>query len=135
MNEPYLSRRSKRIDITFDNTADDGVFARLRSDPFLLAREVMIECKNYTHDLANPELDQLLGRFDHRRGRFGIVACRDIKDRSTLVARCTDAFQSQHGVIVVLTDADLRDALSRGLLGRGPRINEIVQDQIRNLLS
>jgi hypothetical protein len=139
LSNPVLERpindARKRIDITFDNTADAGIFARLRSDPFLVAREVMIECKNYTHDLANPELDQLLGRFDHRRGRFGIIACRDVMDRSTLVARCADAFRSQQGVIVVLTDADLKDALLRGPLGRQTRMNEIIQDQVRDLLA
>jgi hypothetical protein len=139
LSNPVLERpindARKRIDITFDNTAEIGVFARLRSDPFLVAREVMIECKNYTHDLANPELDQLLGRFDHRRGRFGILTCRDVKDRSTLVARCADAFRSQQGVIVILTDADLKDALLRGPLGRETRMNEIIQNQLRDLLA
>lgn len=139
LSNPVLERpineARKRIDITFDNTADAGVFARLRSDPFLVAREVMIECKNYTHDLANPELDQLLGRFDHRRGRFGIIACRDVKDRSTLVARCADAFRSQQGVIVVLTDADLKEALLRSSFGRETRMNEIIQNQLRDLLA
>jgi hypothetical protein len=133
LERPINSGR-KRIDITFDNTADFGVFARLRQDPFLLAREVMIECKNYTHDLENPELDQLIGRFDHRRGRFGIITCRDVKDRKKIVERCSDAFRSQQGIVVILTDRDISDALLAGPLGRETRINEIIQAQIRNLL-
>jgi hypothetical protein len=124
----------KRIDISFDNTADSGVFARLRQDPFLTCREVMIECKNYTHDLENPEIDQLIGRFDHRRGRFGIVMCRNIQDKKTLVKRCADAFRSQQGVVVVLTDADVTEALLAGPLGRETRINETVQSQLRTVL-
>ncbi len=97
LSNPVLERPlndgRKRIDISFDNTAETGVFARLRQDPFLISREVMIECKNYTHDLANPEIDQLIGRFDHRRGRFGIITCRTITDQKTMIARCADAFR------------------------------------------
>ena len=139
LSNPVLERPvndgRKRIDISFDNTADRGVFSRLRQDPFMQAREIMIECKNYKHDLQNPELDQLIGRFDQRRGRFGLITCRTVVDRSTLIVRCTDAFKSQQGVIVVLTDEDIRDALLAGPLGRATRINELLQSQLRDLLA
>ena len=139
LSNPVLERpindQRKRIDISFDNVATYGVFERLRQDPFLLAREVMVECNNYTHDLENPELDQLIGRFDHRRGRFGIIVCRDIKDKKTLMARCADAFRSQQGVVTVLTDADLCEALKAGPLGRETRVNETLESQVRNARS
>ncbi len=139
LSNPVLERPingdRKRIDIAFDNTSDSGVFSRIRQDPFLLGREVMIECKNYTHDISNPEIDQLIGRFDHRRGRFGIVMCRDIKDKKRLIDRCADAFKSQQGAVVVLTDTDVVDALSRGHFGRESRIGEIIQQQLRDILS
>lgn len=139
LSNPVLEREinggRKRIDISFDNTADRGIFARLRQDPFMIAREVMIECKNYTHDLENPELDQLIGRFDPRRGRFGIITCRSISDKNKISARCTDAFQSQQGVVVILTDQDISDALLAGPLGRETRISEIIQGQLRAMLS
>lgn len=122
----------KRIDISFENEAALGVFARLRQDPFFEAREIMIECKNYSHDLENPELDQMIGRFDPRRGRFGVVVCRTIKDRGTLQKRCADAFISRQGAIVVLTDEDLIEALLAGPLGKETRMNEIVQSQLRS---
>jgi hypothetical protein len=122
----------KRIDISFENEATVGIFSRARQDPFLEAREVMIECKNYAHDLANPELDQMIGRFDPRRGRFGIVVCRGIEDKGTLQKRCADAFVSRQGAIVVLTDEDLKEALLAGPLGKETRINEIIQSQLRS---
>jgi hypothetical protein len=122
----------KRIDISFENEASTGVLSRVRQDPFLQAREVMIECKNFSHDLANPELDQMIGRFDPRRGLFGLVVCRDIKDRGTLQKRCADAFVSRQGAIVVLTDEDLKEALLAGPLGKETRINEIMQGQLRS---
>ena len=55
----------KRIDITFDNVANEGFFYWLREN--YSAPLIMIECKNYNQDLANPELDQISGRFGVRR--------------------------------------------------------------------
>lgn len=139
LSNPVLERPinngRKRIDISFDNSSERGIFSRIRQDPFLVGREVMIECKNYTHDLENPEIDQLIGRFDPRRGRFGIICCRDIKDRGTLVSRCADAFRSQQGAVVVLTDTDIKEALLAGPLGRETRMNDIIQAQMRSLLA
>ncbi|WP_164546119.1 hypothetical protein [Sphingobium yanoikuyae] len=133
--ERPINNGRKRIDISFDNTAERGFFNRVRQDPFFVCREVMIECKNYTHDIENPEIDQLIGRFDHRRGRFGIITCRDIKDKNLLLSRCTDAFKSQQGAIVILTDSDITDALLAGPLGREARIQDIIQRQMRAILS
>lgn len=138
LSNPVLERPindgRKRIDITFDNTSDKGIFARLRQDPFLQAREIMIECKNYTHDISNPEIDQMIGRFDHRRGRFGIITCRSVSDRNNMISRCTDAFRSQQGVVVVLSDEDICEALLAGPLGREIRLSEIIQAQLRDQL-
>lgn len=139
LSNPVLERPindgRKRIDISFDNSSERGIFSRIRQDPFLLGREVMIECKNYTHDLENPEIDQLIGRFDNRRGRFGIIMCRDIKDKNLIQKRCTDAFKSQQGAIVILTDTDVEEALVAGPLGREHRLQTAIQGQMRNLLS
>lgn len=139
LTNPILERpvndKRKRIDISFENAAERGIFARLRQDPFFLAREIMIECKNYTHDLENPELDQMIGRFDPRRGRFGIITCRNVSDKKTILARCQDAFKSQQGAIVVLTDEEIADALAAGPLGRESRLNEIIQGKVRDLLA
>lgn len=133
--ERPINETRKRIDISFENSAERGIFSRLRQDPFFLAREIMIECKNYTHELENPELDQMIGRFDPRRGRFGIITCRNVSNKKTILARCQDAFKSQQGAIVVLTDEDILDALSAGPLGRESRLNEIIQSKIRDLLA
>ncbi len=130
--EQSVNDGRKRIDITFENEAMGGVFARLRQDPFLIAREIMIECKNYTHDLENPEFDQMIGRFDPRRGRFGIIVCRTVEDKMKTQLRCSDAFASQQGAIAVLCDEDISVALQAGPLGREVRINEIIQSQLRN---
>ena len=50
----------KRIDITFNNSAESGFFFTLPNKNVLLPCPfVFVECKNYTGEVANPELDQL----------------------------------------------------------------------------
>jgi hypothetical protein len=55
----------KRIDIVMENGARAGIFQRLRDVRKLPCSFVAIECKNYTREIENPELDQIGG--DSRR--------------------------------------------------------------------
>jgi hypothetical protein len=96
----------KRIDITYTSTAASGFFKWLGTHynaPF-----VFIECKNYTEDPANPELDQLSGRFSRDRGRFGLLVCRSFSDKPLFEQRCKDTANDGRGFIVALDDQDLR---------------------------
>lgn len=68
---------------------------------------VFIECKNYSKDVANPELDQLTGRFSTRRGRLGILSCRNIDDENTFISRCADTYKDGNGLIIPITDKDI----------------------------
>ena len=71
------------------------------------ANTVIVECKNYSTDIANEELDQLLGRFDDNRGKFGLITCRQVDNPKVLLARCKDAAVRKRGFMIVLTDDDL----------------------------
>lgn len=86
----------KRIDITYQNAAKNGFFEFLVNNnipcPF-----VICECKNYSEDPKNPELDQLSGRFSPRRGRFGILICRKVEDKSLMAKRCKDMADDDRG--------------------------------------
>jgi hypothetical protein len=95
--------RRKRIDGVFINRADTGFFAQRRNDP-----KVNV---NYSKDIANKELDQLLGRFNDNRGKLGILTCRAIDDSETLQKRCWDASIRSQGCMIVLTDEDLIEML------------------------
>ena len=102
----------KRIDITMENSATSGVFHRLHAVRNLPCGNIAIECKNYSSDPANPELDQLAGRFSPNRGKVGILLCRSFQNRDLFVQRCTDTAADQRGLIVPLSDDETLELLS-----------------------
>jgi hypothetical protein len=103
----------KRIDITFNNSAEMGFFFTLPNNNAMLPCPfVFIECKNYTGEVANPELDQLSSRFSNRRGRVGILACRTLDENDAFMKRCADTYEDDRGLIIPITDEDLNLALS-----------------------
>lgn len=95
----------KRIDITYTNIATVGFFHWLGQH--YSAPYIFIECKNYTGEPANPELDQLSGRFSPHRGQFGILICRKIENKELFAERCRDTARDNRGYIVYLDDDDL----------------------------
>ncbi|EPC7207941.1 hypothetical protein ACR2RQ_001181 [Cronobacter dublinensis] len=95
----------KRIDITYNNEAKYGFFYWL-SRHYTCPR-IYIECKNYTSEIANPELDQLSGRFSRNRGNVGILVCRKIEDKSLFRQRCLDTANDGRGFILSIDDDDL----------------------------
>ncbi|TGU56907.1 MULTISPECIES: hypothetical protein [unclassified Mesorhizobium] len=102
----------KRVDIVYTNAADTGFFSHRRNNANINANAVVVECKNYTDDIGNTELDQLLGRFDNNRGKFGILTCRSVDNAALLLKRCKDAAVRSQGFVIVLTDADLVEMLT-----------------------
>lgn len=64
--------------------------------------------QDYTGDPANPELDQLAGRFSPSRGQFGMLACRSFIDKARFIASCHDTAQDHRGFIIAVDDDDLQ---------------------------
>lgn len=124
----------KRIDFVFTNAAKDGFFAARRDNQRENAQLVIVECKNYSDDLVNPELDQLLARFDERRGKFGIIVCRDVDKPKLLNARLLDAAKSNQGYVIVLTDSDIIGALKAKARLEDHLIEEMLFAKYRELL-
>lgn len=94
----------KRIDIVMENGARDGAFERLEHNKRLPCAYVAFECKNYTTEVANPELDQLAGRFSMNRGQIGFLLCRRFENRDLFVRRCQDTLKDGRGLIVPVDD-------------------------------
>lgn len=123
----------KRIDITFDNAATRGFFHRLHDVHKLPCAYMMVECKNYSRDVNNPELDRLAGRFSVNRGRVGLLVSRSVNDLDTLILRCADAYKDGRGLLIPLLDSDLREMLARRLAGEREPYDAILSDRIRRI--
>lgn len=107
VKEREIDYGKKRIDISYKNAARDGFFDMALRSAQLRAIEVPVECKNYSQDIANPELDQLTGRFSHVRGFLGILCCRSFDDKARFVERCKDAVVHRGHYVIVLDDDDI----------------------------
>lgn len=95
----------KRLDIQYDNVAGSGFFRFLSLH--YRAALIPVECKNYTRDIANPELDQVTGRLSDDRGRFAIIVCRGFENKALFMQRCKDVATARNGYVVALDDDDL----------------------------
>lgn len=128
--ERRINDGRKRIDITFDNTSKRGFFEQLHDRHRIFCPKIMVESKNYVEEISNPELDQLAGRFSKRRGYFGMLICRTVKDANTMLAKCRDYLKDQDGYILVLEDKHMIDLLK--LAGDGDQAG--VDQYMMNLL-
>jgi len=122
--EVEIEHGTKRIDIVYQNCSRQlDLFRDLKADPLIHCAYIPVECKNYSDDLSNPEIDQLVGRFDEIRGHFGFLVCNKIVDRPRLLLRCKEAAKAKRGWIIVLDRNDLEKLLvnkilSKDLVGR-----------------
>ena len=112
VKETPINEGRKRIDISYTNAARQGFFYGLHTARQVASNLVMVECKNYTDDLGNPEVDQLVGRFSINRGRFGILIARTCADRALMNSRCKDVAQAGNGFVVALFDEDILEMLT-----------------------
>jgi len=132
--EQEIHQGRKRIDIVYTNAARDGFFHRLHTTHQIASSFVSVECKNYSTDIGNPELDQLAGRFSMNRGRLGILVSRAFDDRDKFLARCRDTAQDGRGFILPLVDEDvfgLLDAIKQRQRRRG---DQFLDDLLRRLI-
>lgn len=109
--EREINEGRKRIDIIFNNSDKSGFFHSLNTVYHIKCPKIIIECKNYGKEIGNPEVDQINGRLNDKRGRFGIIVCRSIENKSRLIARCRDNMNDNGNYIIVLDDSDIFELL------------------------
>ncbi|MBU4613143.1 hypothetical protein IMZ29_22160 [Achromobacter sp. GG226] len=122
----------KRIDITYTNIARDGFFNWLALN--YSAANIFVECKNYGEEIANPEVDQLAGRFGPSRGVVGILICRSVKNENLLFERCRDTAKDNRGFIIHLTDEDLKKVVQDYVDSDGKSDYPVLRKKFRSLI-
>jgi len=132
--EREINEGRKRIDICFDNVAAAGFFHDLKVAYHIKCPVVFVECKNYSNDPSNPELDQLQGRFGQQRGEFGILVCRDVSDRETMILRCRDIVNAGRGYVMVLADSDVKSLWNLRAAGNDAGFYQFLRDKINELI-
>lgn len=131
--EAEIHEGRKRIDIVLDNAAVSGFFNRLHTIYQTPAQFIFAECKNYTREVANPEVDQLSGRFSLNRGKFGILLFREAEDMRRLIQRCNDTYRDGRGVMIPIADADLISMLDRAIEGDTSPYERFFSDRFRQV--
>jgi hypothetical protein len=134
VKEAEIDEGRKRIDIRFDNAADSGFFSKLVNQHKVFAPYVMVECKNYSEDPSNPELDQLRGRLGRKRGNFGLLVCRKVDDSELMLKRCKDIVNGSDQVIIVLEDGDIREMLRLKKLKGDEGVSDYMQGKLDQVL-
>lgn len=95
----------------------------------------MVECKNYSRDISNPELDQIGGRFSPNRGKMGIIACHSVDDMPLLIARCADTYRDSRGLIIPLVDDDFCELLEYKATKNDSAIDAFMQKRFHLIAS
>jgi hypothetical protein len=133
VKEAELHEGRKRLDIRFSNSAETGFFHKMIVGNQTRAMSVPVECKNYQKQIANPELDQLSGRFGHQRGFFGILLCRSMDERKAIIKRCRDTASDQRGYMLVLEDVDLVTMLKYVAEGQRAEIDRFLDSRFAEI--
>jgi CheY-like chemotaxis protein len=132
--EKGLDERRKRVDIIFQNLATSGFFFDILNRNHIICPWIFVECKNYTRKAANPEIDQLAGRFSRQRGEFGMLACREVNNPTDLLKRCRDIAHAGRGYVVVLDGADLCHLLDVKSRSDVRQINAFMHERLARVI-
>ncbi|MBX9997728.1 hypothetical protein [Priestia aryabhattai] len=131
--EQEIHQGRKRIDISFDNSANTGFFYQLHATKDIPSPFIFIEVKNYSSEVSNPELDQLSGRFSPNRGKFGILVCRQIDNMDKFLERCADTYHDQRGLVIPLVDEDFVNILNEIKNGSINPQEKLLSERLRKI--
>ena len=118
-------------DTVFTNIAEKGFFKKLENT--CKCNYIIVEAKNINKDPANEEFDQLSGRLNDHIGKFGILVCRNIKDKKIVKQRC-ESYLDKPEYLIALTDDDLIDLLDLRRENDDSGINDFMDQKLRPLI-
>jgi hypothetical protein len=131
--EKEIAARTKRVDIRYRNMARGGFF-RWFTDQHEKAPWISVECKNYNADPKNDQLAQIAGRLTKRRGRLGLLVCREIKDRKRFLLRCREELHNQDRYILGLDDEILTLLVAARKADDSTQFSTILSDLVDELV-
>jgi hypothetical protein len=117
-----INKGQKRVDMVLENVGEPGFFKELREVYGIYCPKILVEMKNYNKEPSNVEIDQLAGRFNNRIGEFGILICRQVKNKEALLSKCIELAKVNREWIIVLEDVDIIHLLQ---LREANKYNEI----------
>jgi SAM-dependent methyltransferase len=120
-----------RIDVVFENRMEEGFFKRLQNQ--INCPLIFVECKNYQKNLENPEFDQLSGRLKAKRGLFGILVCRGVKDKKKIIKQCKSKLDKDEHIIV-LDDLDLNKLVECKIYGEDGEVDDYISEKHNEVL-
>jgi len=123
-----------RIDLFARNHAECGFFDRVRDHFGIRSPYVSIECKNYTGDVGNAEMNQLSSRLDAKRGQLGLLVCRGIKNPKSCLDRARYFQDKKSEYIIVLTDDDLKQFCAASAENDRDATDELMEKKLQALL-
>ena len=95
------------------------------------SHKIFFECKNYTEDPKNPEVDQLSGRLGVNTSKIGFLVCRTIDDQDDFMKRTKFALSNKSEYLIGLTDNDLINLLNLKKIG-GAKADEKISNYLEN---
>jgi hypothetical protein len=125
-----LNQGDQRIDIVMRNSANSGFFNDIINKNKIHAPYIIIECKNYQDNVGNVELSQSLLRFQHQRGKFGIIVYRRSTKEDDFFQKCVN-LRSPDGAIIPLNDLDIIEMLQRKL--ENENVDEYLGEKLQRI--
>jgi hypothetical protein len=120
------------IDTVYTNAG--GFFTHFAETSNLPCPYVLLEAKNYTFDVGNPEFDQIGARLVDEVGKLGLLVCRKIDDQVAASKHCQDLLSDNHKHVILLTDRDVLDLLDLSAASDKSAIGEFMDRKIRALV-
>jgi len=122
-----------RIDITFRNMVEKGFFKDIKKSHSVHCPYILIECKNYSQDVGNPQYDQLTVRLDKTVGMFGFLVVREIEDKEKCLKHCKKRLDKNKKYIIVLDDNDIFNLIEAKIYNPN-EVNNILHKKLKELL-